>query len=192
MLFIFEGIDGAGKTTQIQLLRDELTRRNQRVLIMSNPADSGITYTDTLSINALTLYHMAALRQINDTVIWPIVSRRIGTVLLDRGNWSTLAYQGYGENQLSRTERIVIHNTPDVIKSAPVIYFDLPLDVAQFRCRDDHHQALYGRPGYMERVLNGYRILASRHSWYHIDATKPVEQIHATILAIVDSLQNPI
>ena len=194
MLIVFEGIDGAGKSTQVQLLHTELTRRGQRVITLSNPSDSGITIDDPsrLSVFSRTLYHVAALRQLTDMIIWPITRRNIGTVLLDRGAYSTIAYQGYGESQLNRTERIVFTNTTPQVREAPTIWIDVPIEVAQFRSRDDEHQALYGRPGYMERVIDGYRKLAKDLGWYRVDGTQAPEVVHREIVRIVDNLQTPL
>lgn len=191
MLIVFEGIDGSGKTTQLQLLQAELTRRGQRVISLSNPGDSGVTVDDTnrLSIFARTLYYVTALRQLTDMFIWPITRRNIGTVLLDRGAYSTMAYQGYGENQYKRTERIVMTNTTPQVREAPTIWLDVPVSVAQSRCRDDQHQALYNRPGYMERVAAGYRQMSADLNWHRIDGTDPIDAVHQQILAIVDKLQ---
>ena len=194
MLIVFEGIDGAGKTTQVQLLQAELTRRGQRVITLSNPGDSGVMVEDPerLGVYARTLYHVTALRQLIDMIIWPVTRRNIGTVLLDRGAYSTIAYQGYGEQQLNRTERIVFTNTTPQVRNAPTIWIDIPLEVAKFRSRDDEHQALYGRPGYMERVVDGYRKLAKDLGWYRVDGTKPPEMVHREIVAFVDNLQTPL
>lgn len=194
MLIVFEGIDGAGKSTQVQLLQAELTRRGRRVITLSNPSDSGVTVDDPsrLSVYARTLYYVTALRQLTDMFIWPVTRRNIGIVLLDRGAYSTIAYQGYGESQYNRTERIVFTNTTPQVRDAPTIWIDVPLEVAQFRSRDDEHQELYGRPGYMERVIDGYRKLAKDLGWYRVDGTQSTEEVHRDIVRIVDNLQTPL
>ena len=105
-LFItFEGPEGSGKTTQIRLLADALTRRGLRVLATREPGGTRIgnairdllldsAHTE-MSFRAETLLFQAARAQIVDEVIRPALAAG-QVVLCDRYADSTLAYQGYG------------------------------------------------------------------------------------------------
>ncbi|MBQ4561459.1 MAG: dTMP kinase [Clostridia bacterium] len=99
---VFEGIDGSGKTTQIQLLHKALTERNIPVHITKEPTDDpmgkqlrkylgGKEKTDLRAIAALfaadRLHHITAENGILDNLA------KGRTVLCDRYYLSSYAYQ---------------------------------------------------------------------------------------------------
>ena len=103
----FEGIDGCGKTTQLQLLSDYLISRGIKVSLLREP---GGTYvgelirslllstktSDLLPISELLLYFAARNQNIHENII--PAQRNGNWVLCDRFTDATVAYQGYGRN----------------------------------------------------------------------------------------------
>ena len=100
-----EGGEGAGKTTQINRLKDALTKRGFDVLTTREPGGSeGAEQIRHLLVNGdvarwdsmtETLLHYAARRDHVEKVIRPALEQ--GTwVISDRFADSTMAYQGYG------------------------------------------------------------------------------------------------
>ena len=105
--FSFEGIEAAGKTTQIQLATQALQRRGQSVLCLREPGgtDFGEQLRNCLlhpngqppSALAQALTFIAARAELLEKKIIPWLSRPNHVVLLDRYLDSTLAYQGMGQ-----------------------------------------------------------------------------------------------
>ena len=104
MLITFEGIDGAGKTTQITKLVTYLTSQNREVLTLREPGGNEVaekirtilleSRQDISPIGELLLFS-ASRTELVQQVIVPALA--IGkTVILDRFFDSTTAYQGYG------------------------------------------------------------------------------------------------
>ena len=105
--FTFEGPEGSGKSTQIQLLYENLLPYYD-VLVVREPGGTRIGESvRTLLLNtgginigprAETLLFAAARAQLVEEVIGPALEAS-KVVLCDRYTDSTLAYQGYGRGQ---------------------------------------------------------------------------------------------
>lgn len=182
MVITFEGIDGAGKSTQINLLAQYL-REQYRTIVVRNPYDSGLTAHPNLSLYAQTLWHLAALRQLSDTIIYPH-HKRGGIVLLDRGHGSILAYQGYGNNRYDQLVRIVRYNISDDVRLATTLFIDVDASVGAARSGDSIYRREEGR--YMQRVVAGYRSLAHDERWHTLDGNQRTGALHQQIARIVD------
>ena len=110
-----EGGEGAGKSTQIQLLKDVLEKSGQKVLITREPGGSkggelirpllvsGEADWDAISE---TLLFSAARRDHLTHKVWPALKEG-KVVLCDRFADSTLAYQGYGRGNNPEIQQIV-------------------------------------------------------------------------------------
>ena len=104
MLVTFEGIEGSGKTTQIELLSDYLTRKGYSVVTTREPGGTGfgealreVLLRKGMEVDALSelLVFMAMRAQHVEEVILPALQD--GKVILcDRFVDATYAYQGYG------------------------------------------------------------------------------------------------
>ena len=103
----FEGSEGSGKSTQIELAQQYLESKGEDVLILREPGGVEIserirdilldTNTTDMSDECETLLYMAARAQLVKEVIIPALSD--GKVILcDRFLDSTVAYQGYGSS----------------------------------------------------------------------------------------------
>ena len=112
-LFItFEGGEGAGKTTQIRLVKEALEQMGKSVLLTREPGGSeGAETIRPLLVaghadwDALTevLLFSAARRDHLVQKIWPAI-KEDKVVLCDRFADSTMAYQGYG-----RGDKCLLH-----------------------------------------------------------------------------------
>ncbi len=103
-LFItFEGGEGAGKSTQVQLLRQRLEASGRRVLQLREPGGTPlgeelrqlILNSASLAPKTELLLFLAARSELVQKVIKPALERGID-VICDRFIDSTAAYQGYG------------------------------------------------------------------------------------------------
>ena len=100
----FEGIDGCGKTTQINLLSNKLNENNIENIIVREPGNTlvsekirDILLDNANNINEIseTLLFLASRSQLVTEIIEKsIIKNKV--ILCDRFIDSTIAYQGYG------------------------------------------------------------------------------------------------
>tara|TARA_B100001750_G_scaffold9673_1_gene7216 strand:+ start:533 stop:1156 length:624 start_codon:yes stop_codon:yes gene_type:complete len=101
----FEGIDGSGKSTQIDLLNQELSLKGEKVVVLREPGGTKISEkirkilldkkNSNLSNEAESLLFFASRNQLLKEKIIPMLKNGY-FVICDRFNDSTIAYQGYG------------------------------------------------------------------------------------------------
>ena len=104
-LFItFEGCDGCGKTTQLNLLAEFLKEKGHEIIITKEPGADGLgekirelllNYNGEVSQKCESFLFLADRAQHIDTIVKPALQRSV-IVLCDRHTDSTIAYQGYG------------------------------------------------------------------------------------------------
>ncbi len=103
--FTFDGIDGSGKSTQIELFVEWLESRGQAVITCRDPGSTALgeqlrslllESTDTaICPRAETLVFMAARAQLVEEIIRPALARG-QLVVADRFLLATVVYQGHG------------------------------------------------------------------------------------------------
>jgi len=98
-----DGVDGAGKSTQVPLLAEWLTARGEQVVVCRDPGGTTIgdeirrLLLDTRSTMNMTcemLLYMASRAQLLHEIILPAIARD-AIVLSDRFLLSTIVYQGH-------------------------------------------------------------------------------------------------
>ncbi len=104
MLITFEGIDGAGKSTQVKKLKKHLTENNHEVLVLREPGGTLVAEKirdillenkhDITPIGELLLFSASRAELVQQTILPALDNRAV--VILDRFYDSTTAYQGYG------------------------------------------------------------------------------------------------
>ena len=130
-LITFEGIDGSGKTTQIDLLESELKQQGISTLVLREPGGTKLSEKirevlldrDNIALSPLaeSLLFVAARAQLMAEKIKPALELD-QFVICDRFADSTVAYQGYGRglnveyleelNNLLFTSLMIDANTP--------------------------------------------------------------------------------
>jgi dTMP kinase len=192
----FEGIDGAGKSTQIESLAQWLRERGQAVLITREPG--GTELAEALRelvlrrpMDALTeaLLIFAARRDHLRQAIEPALARG-ETVLCDRFTDATFAYQGSGRGfdlaQLTQLESWVQGaRQPDL-----TLWFALaPALAAQRRAAVRAADRFEAEDfGFFERVHAGYEQRAAQapQRFARIDAALPPQAVWDRVRAVVD------
>ncbi len=101
----FEGVDGTGKTTQIELLKEKLEAADKKVILLREPGTTAIgeavrailldPANNNMAPEAELLLFEAARAQLVREVIEPTLAAGVW-VISDRFMDSTEAYQGYG------------------------------------------------------------------------------------------------
>ncbi len=201
-LFItFEGVEGCGKTTQIERLRQHLEAQGHTVLMTREPGGTPIAEAirellldpahDALSPAAELLLYEAARAQHVDERIRPALESGT-TVLCDRFADSTTAYQGAGRG-LPREELEHLHRiaTGDVWPDLTLV-IDRPVEagLARARARGRADRMEQQDVAFHERVRQGFLELAARNPERVriIDGTQSIDEIAAAIRALLAGL----
>ncbi|MDA8196824.1 MAG: dTMP kinase [Actinomycetota bacterium] len=184
MFIAFEGIDGVGKSTQIELLARYLSEIGFEVLSTREPGGTevgeklrSILKTDqSLGFRTELLLMLASRSQHIDAVIRPALDCG-KLVITDRFEASTFAYQGYGRGiELSQLQ---ILNDFATNKLKPDVTILIDRDYS-FRLSDDDRFESAGAD-FTDRVRSGYLELAKDKSWITIDGNRTVEAVHKEI-----------
>ena len=197
----FEGGDGSGKTTQIELLKSWLEERGHTVVVTREPGgtDLGNELRDIIlhrkgfiAPRAEALLYAADRAHHIHTLVAPALERG-DVVVQDRYLDSSVAYQGAGrvldptevrDVSLWATENLMPHLT---------ILLDVPTDVA--KQRQDSDERAYDRleaeaEDFHQRVRESYQRLADAEPerFVVLDGTDSIEAIHHQITQKVATL----
>ncbi len=171
-LFItFEGADGCGKTTQINLVKEYLDKKNIASVLTLEPGgcDIGVQLRNILLhhqgpvANAAELFmYLADRSQHCETVILKNINQGIH-VLCDRYIDSTVAYQGYA--RCGNIEQIEYLNNIATNGLLPDITFLLDIDssIAQKRLGEEKDRLEKEGLIFHQKVREGYLELAKKH-----------------------------
>ena len=186
----FEGVEGAGKTTQAQRLADALdtdvivtrepggTDISERIREIFLTADGITATTELLLIAAARAQHVAE-------VIRPALEAN-RTVICDRFIDATVAYQGYrGGIDIAFINRLNREATCGIIPDLTFV-LDLPPEIGLQRQRQLHRNRLDKEALASHRnVREGYLAIAAAepHRVKLIDATQCPDIVHAALLA---------
>jgi dTMP kinase len=195
---VFEGLDGAGKSTQIEVLGSRLRNDGADVELVREPGGTeageairAIMFgPDAKPLLPLTWAFLmnSARAQLVGSRIRPCLARG-GVVLADRYWYSTLAYQGGGEGLGESTIRTLADAATGKLDPDLVIYLDLQPSMVPHR-KGDVSNELDRRPvDFHERVRNTYlRLVESEpHRWYAFDAGRNREELSDEIYQLVVS-----
>lgn len=198
---VFEGIDGAGKTTQIELLAKRLREQGRAVYCTAEPTESvsGGLLRDALSgVTRRTVCEMAAMfifDRINHNVnpvngIQKMLAEGFD-VICDRYYYSSLAYQGSGTDP----EWVGNMNLgcPEIMRPDVCIFLDLTPEQSMARInRGRATQEIYENEEKLTQVRNQfYRVfdqLRERDNIQIVDAYRSVEEIHNDIVKLTDQI----
>ncbi len=156
-LIVFEGLDGAGKTTQLGLLYDHLCRQDRDVVRLWEPTEGRWGQKlrqlmvhgrgDVTPATELEWF-LNDRREHVDQQIRPALERK-QIVLLDRYYFSTMAYQGAlgCDPQSIRARNEAFAPPPDLL-----LLLDLPPEVGWRRLKQRGTPSHFERPEYLERV----------------------------------------
>ena len=177
-LFItFEGIEGCGKSTQVERLAKRLAKEGHETLTLREPGGTPIGEAirdvvkfppghNPIAPDTELLLMNASRAQLVQQAIRPALANG-AIVLCDRFYDSSLAYQGHGRGlDLVKVQK-AIDLAIDGIKPNLTLLLDIPLSVSQTRVSDrlqstGEIQDQFDESGtkFFERVLDGFHILA--------------------------------
>lgn len=200
-LFItFEGIEGCGKTTQINLLADFLSESNLPFITTREPGGSSIgkkirgilldTENKEITSKSELLLYAADRTQHVETVIAPALKEG-KTVLCDRFYDATTAYQGKGRG----LDRKLIEDLNEIasggLKPDLTFLIDCPVEIGIERAvkrsnSESPEEMRFEKEAltFHQKVLAGYMEIAKaeQHRIVIINGNRRVEEVHGEIL----------
>ena len=196
----FEGADGCGKTTQIELIKKYLDENNIENVLTREPGGSDLGlelrkillhYDKPVSNIAELFLYLADRAQHTEYTIKPLLDEK-KVVLCDRYIDSTVAYQGYARkgdiNKIIKLNDLVTNS----LKPDLTIVFDIDSNIAQSRLKGEKdrlekeglefHKAL--RQGYLELAKNNPERIKV------INADDTIENIHKKCIELIKGFIN--
>jgi dTMP kinase len=168
MFVTFEGLDGSGKTTQAELLRDWLVQEGGDVVATREPGGTPLGERvrellldgDPIAPWSEAALFAAARAELVDRVIGPALAEG-ADVVCDRYLDSSLAYQGVARGL--GVERVLSLNIDAIRGILPDVTFLLMVDVDEARRRSSAARDRIEREGdaFLSLVDNGFRQLAA-------------------------------
>ena len=190
---VIEGIDGCGKTTQIEeisrwLPTSGLMRENSKLIKTREPGGSllGKKLRDLIldnnknnkpsSLAELLLYSADRAEHVSK-IISPALKKE-DWVISDRFADSTLAYQGYGRNInleiIKNIESIVCQGEkPDL-----TIFLEISAEESVLRRKNSVPDRMESEGiNFLQKVNEGFKLIAKEKNWKVISATQNIKTI---------------
>ena len=194
---VLEGIDGCGKTTQINELskwlpKSGLIKKNTTLIKTREPGGSilgreiremilNTNKSNPPSILTELLLYSADRAEHISKIILPALERG-NWVISDRFSGSTLAYQGYGReiniDIIKKLENIVCQNiSPDL-----TFFLDISPEESIFRRKNKIADRIESEGlEFLKKVNNGFKLIALENNWEIIQASKDLTSISQQI-----------
>jgi dTMP kinase len=190
---VLEGIDGCGKTTQLEALRQWLPTSGlmppgARVVVSREPGGTalGQALRDLLLHppeeavpvpRAELLLYAADRAQHVETVLRPALDAG-DWVLCDRFTGSTAAYQGYGRGLDVGLIGALEYLATSGLQADLTLWLDVSLIDSCWRRREQLADRLEAEGvAFLARVAHGFERLADQRDWTRIDAGQPVAAV---------------
>ncbi|MGI6501504.1 MAG: dTMP kinase [Anaerostipes sp.] len=201
-LFItMEGPDGAGKSTQIDLLRDYLLEKGYDIIVCREPGGTEISesirqiilnkdYTKMGNMTELLLY-AAARAQLVEEVIRPAIEEG-KVVICDRFLESSVVYQGIARGMgIELVYKVNEYAIGDMMPDLTVM-IDLDAEEGIQRKKNQTELDRMERESieFHEKVVDGYRSLLNQglDRIKKVDGMQPVDAIQTRIRELVNKL----
>ena len=204
MFITFEGIDFCGKSTQAELLKKYLIKKNKKVEIIREPGGTDISEkvrhilldkeNENMFMETEIFLFSASRAQLVREKIRPYLEKGI-YVISDRFHDSTVAYQGYGRGifieSVTHVNKLAIGLTiPDI-----TFFIDIPVEEAERRKTgkdiNDLDRIEISEMNFFEKVRKGYLEISKKEKRFHVlDGLKSIEEIHNNIIKEIIILEN--
>ena len=189
ILIVLEGIDGAGKSTQAEILMNRLQERGYDVAYFREPSEGKwgqeikkkAAHPDSLSPEEeLDLFLKDRKENVEKNLRPALEKKKI--VILDRYYFSTIAYQGAKGIDQERIRRV---NEEFVVEPDLVFFLDVDPREGLYRIKNRKKKdRLFEQAEYLVKVREIFRSFRGER-FIHIDASKPKKEISAEIEKIV-------
>ena len=198
MFFSFDGTDGVGKSTQIDLFKKWLANNGHEVLLCRDPGSTELgerlrdlllqKHDIAIDRRSEMFLYMTARTQMVEEVIKPALAAGT-TVICDRFLLANIVYQGHAGGMEADVIRQVGAVATDGI--VPDLTFLLDMDVTHARGRMDRELDRIESQGlvYMEQVRQGFLAEAERfpQGIKVVDAAQDIDVIHQDIVQLAEA-----
>lgn len=187
--FVFEGIDGSGKSTVSRAITARLTAQGRPAVHTAEPTDSWVgqmvrrgnaeavsPFTETLLYMADRAEHTALIAQWLEAGNYVVCDRYVG---------STLAYQGVtlrpflGNRAVDWLREV---NRPYCITPTTAFFLEIDPDLAMDRLGSRKGREKFEKIDFLRKVDQIYRQLVQEDRFYvTIDASQPLEDVIETV-----------
>ena len=201
----FEGVEGSGKTTQVERLANRLRRTGRAVVTTREPGGTPISdriravVLDQANVeihpHTEALLMCAARAQLVHEFIRPALAAG-QVVICDRYSDSTFAYQGYARGQDLATLRTINEFATGGLVPDLTLLLDLPAEAGLARRFGTGSEAAPTNRmdrldlAFHRKVAAGYHALVQGepNRWRRVDATRGEEDVAAVIWEKVTSI----
>ncbi len=197
---VLEGVEGSGKTTQLQRLQQWLSPQwPKEVVITREPGGTQLggelrqillAHRDGEPIQAraeLLLYAADRAQHVEGWIKPQLAAGAI--VLCDRYTDSTVAYQGYGRGLSLELISQINQLATNGLTSDLTIWLDIDVEIGLARAKQRSKPDRFEQANieFHRRIQMGYQALAkaNRERIMRVDASLPVEQVSQQIQEIV-------
>ena len=196
-LFVFEGIDGCGKSTQMSMLQERLSDQEISYRTWREPGGTALgervreiildPATQASPSAELFAYLMARAQLVQECLKPALEKNEI--IILDRFYQSTIAYQGYGLGMDVAELEAAIKIALDGVTVDKVFWLNLDPAEAQRRRQAEREADRIEARGlkYLEKVHAGYAAQSDCDSFITLDATQEKQSISDQIWSHVQA-----
>ncbi len=201
MFITFEGPDGSGKSTILNLVYDELVKRNHNIVKTREPGGTNISEklrdiildkeNCELTYRTEALLYAASRAQHVEEFIMPNLKNGVN-VISDRYVLSSLAYQGYGRGLgFDKVYEINDFATNSLNPDLTLFFIVDPLTTLKRKSgSEDADRLELEKESFHSRVYEGYMDILKRYkdkdNFVEIDATKSIEEVYQNCLSVIE------
>jgi dTMP kinase len=197
LFIVFEGGDGAGKSTQVALLREALERAGRHVTVTRQPGGTPlgqqirdlVLHGEHVAPRAEALLFAADKAHHVDMLIRPALQRG-EVVISDRYTDSSVAYQGAGRDLgAQEVHDLNMWAVQDLVPDLTVVV-DISAEEGRRRRGEVHDRLESEEDDFHEAIRQHFLSMAQGNPerYLIVDGTQPPEQIHAEVMNRLEKL----
>ena len=198
MFISFEGIEGSGKSTQIELIEELIRAKGYQVKKLREPGTTELgekirnifleKTTETVDpiTEAFLLY--ASRKHLDQNFLRQNLNEG-AIVIADRYADATLAYQSYGKG-LDHNFVKLIHDSSQLLSPDLTFYMDISAELSRERISDRERDRMESESiDFFKKVREGYLQIAhdNPERVVVLDANKTIDELHESIKKIISN-----
>ena len=201
MFISFEGIEGSGKSTQIELIEELIKSKGYQVKKLREPGTTELgekirnifLEKTTENVDPITeaflLY--ASRKHLDQNFLRQSLSDG-AIVIADRYADATMAYQSYGKG-LDHNFVKLIHDSSQLLSPDLTFYMDISAELSRERISDREMDRMESESiHFFKKVREGYLQIAhdNPERVVVLDANKTIDELHESIKKIISNKLN--
>ena len=201
MFISFEGIEGSGKSTQIELIEELIRAKGYQVKKLREPGTTELgekirnifLEKTTETVDPITeAFLLYASRKHLDQNFLRQNLRDGAIVIADRYADATLAYQSYGKG-LDHNFVKLIHDSSQLLSPDLTFYMDISAELSRERISNREMDRMESESiDFFKKVREGYLQIAhdNPERVVVLDANKTIDELHESIKKIISNKLN--